>query len=466
MTTSIEEAERLLAANNIVGIDVSWFASIVGQARALEAKGNNANQAFYEFNGKQKWESAKGRAIEIAICHVFGLDRDAPGYVHPGWMKWSETEKAAKPKKKAVVLRGHRTRPRAIEALWPELVYFGSGTLFFGMPGVGKSTIVNEIAARVSRGGAMPGEPEDTEHDPRSVVILTAEDSPEEVIVPQLKAAGAWLENIFIVPSATIGEGEHTSIDLAADLEMVEELMEKEGLLERDETDSCPVGLVVISPVTAYLGTKADSNSMTAVRAVLDPFFAMLRRHKVACINIGHPKKGTGDEIAMYQNAGSVAWVAAHRVVVMAMSDPDQNRDGPRLFLRAKNNLAEGVPYGFAYKIVGASADFGKDGQFSTFRVEWVGRDDRDPDEVLERMKKKKKKGETKRDKAEKLLRRELADGREVRAANLQALAKDEGIGEATLNAARRDIGVQSEKKGAEFWCRMPGPAEQGSMPF
>ena len=63
---------------------------------------------------------------------------------------------------------------------------------------------------------------------------------------------------------------------------------------------------------------------MTAVRGVLDPFLEMLRRHRVASINIGHPRKGAGDDIAMYQNAGSVAFVAAHRVVAMAMSDPEQ----------------------------------------------------------------------------------------------------------------------------------------------
>ena len=159
----IAEAERLLAANNIVGIDVNWFAITVSEAREMEAKGHNANQAFYALNGERKWGSAAGRASEVAVCHVFGLDRDAPGYVHPGQMSHAQAETATTRRKELVVLRGHRVKPRAVEALWRGVLYVGKETLFTGMPGIGKSTMANYIAACVTTGMPFPGEPADLE---------------------------------------------------------------------------------------------------------------------------------------------------------------------------------------------------------------------------------------------------------------------------------------------------------------
>ena len=49
---------------------------------------------------------------------------------------------------------------------------------------------------------------------------------------------------------------------------------------------------------------KANSNNVSQVRAVLDPMSAMLRRHRVAGLYVGHPRKGAGDEIALYHTLG------------------------------------------------------------------------------------------------------------------------------------------------------------------
>ena len=45
-------------------------------------------------------------------------------------------------------------------------------------------------------------------------------------------------------------------------------------------------------------------------------------------------------------------------------------------------------------------------------------------------------------------------------------MARDEGIGEATFNKVKRELGIVSEKIGAEWCWRFPTPEEQAEIPF
>src|SRR5208337_2012961 len=73
--------------------------------------------------------------------------------------------------------------------LWPGVIPAGKLTLLVGDPGVGKSLLTLDIAARVTRGRPWPdcsaacaiGE----------VILLSAEDDPADTIKPRLLAAGA-----------------------------------------------------------------------------------------------------------------------------------------------------------------------------------------------------------------------------------------------------------------------------------
>jgi hypothetical protein len=68
----------------------------------------------------------------------------------------------------------------------------GAITLVEGGPEKGKSTILCDFAARVSRGHSFPAETETRE--PGNVVMLIAEDDIATTVVPRLMAAGADLE--------------------------------------------------------------------------------------------------------------------------------------------------------------------------------------------------------------------------------------------------------------------------------
>lgn len=94
---------------------------------------------------------------------------------------------------------------RAIDWLWEGWIPIGYLTIFAGETGAGKSTILGDVAARVSTGEPWPGESNDQRRLPGRVLWLGSEDSTEEMTVPRLTACGADLANIVEITGASVG---------------------------------------------------------------------------------------------------------------------------------------------------------------------------------------------------------------------------------------------------------------------
>ena len=91
-----------------------------------------------------------------------------------------------------VRMSDHVPAPR--QWLWPGWIPMGCLTLLDGDPGTNKSTLLYEIAARVTTGRAMFGS--DERHAPANVLLLQAEDTLDD-IHNRLTACGADLTRVL-----------------------------------------------------------------------------------------------------------------------------------------------------------------------------------------------------------------------------------------------------------------------------
>lgn len=226
--------------------------------------------------------------------------------------------------------------PTSVSWLWPGRIAEGKLTLVAGDPGLGKSFLTIDLASRVSTGTGWPDFP-GRRIDAGDVVLLSAEDSPADTIVPRLMAAGADLNRVKLLKGVIRRKGDASlrdEFDLTADLDVLRRALSK---CDRPR-------LVIVDPVSAYLG-RTDSHVNAEVRRALAPLGELAEELGVAIVAVSHLNKGSGGN-AVYRVTGSLAFTAAARAVfVVTRDDLDHDR---RLLLPVKNNLGpdrDGLAY-------------------------------------------------------------------------------------------------------------------------
>lgn len=244
---------------------------------------------------------------------------------------------------------------RPVDWLWPGRISRGKVTMFAGHPGLGKSQAALAIAANVTIGGRWPVDRVPAERG--SVIIMSAEDDPEDTIRPRLEAAGADLDRCHVI--GCVRDQDNRGQERKRGFSIVEDLPRLAAALREIED----VSLVIIDPITAYLG-DTDSHRNAEVRAVLAPLAGLAAEHRAAILAISHLRK-SADGDAILRVSGSLAFVAAARAAYLVIRDPGNDRR--RLFLPAKNNLGEDRT-GYAYQIEPASLP----GEIKTSRIVWA----------------------------------------------------------------------------------------------
>jgi putative DNA primase/helicase len=141
-----------------------------------------------------------------------------------------------------VVVRASEIEPERIGWIWSGTIPRGRVTGLVGFPGLGKSQVAMDIAATVSTGRPWPGGI--VNGNAGDVIILSAEDDVAHTIVPRLIAAGANRTRVHVVKAIKDKDGIERTFNLALDLDRLEK-----------ECDLGLVRLVMIDPVSAYLGT-------------------------------------------------------------------------------------------------------------------------------------------------------------------------------------------------------------------
>ncbi len=362
-----------------------------------------------------------------AGCHHNGCAGkgwpDLRDLVEPGWREREKRPRAVAACDGAdlvdapMVVNLATVAPEAVTWLWPGRIARGKLTLVVGDPGLGKSYLTQDAAARTTRGLPWP----DGSIAPcGDVVILTAEDGLADTIRPRFDALNGDPARVYVLTAIRTGDRER-GVDLSQDLAHLESLMAR-----------VRARLVVVDPVSAYLG-KADSYRDTEVRAVLAPVAGLAERTGAAIIGVMHLTKGQQRQ-AIHRTQGNVAFVAAARAVFAVAED----REDPtrRLFLPVKMNIAPKPP-GLAYRLV-ASGDVA--------RLEWETEPvDVTADDALAGPELPGDRSE--REEAKSFLRDLLADG-PVSANEVKKAARGAGIADRTLFRAKTDLSVRVEKTG------------------
>jgi hypothetical protein len=260
----------------------------------------------------------------------------------------------------AVVKTMSSIAPTRVQWLWSGRIPLRAVTIIDGNPGLGKSTVTTDIAARVSRGWAMPpaGGPCD-DAAPAGVLLLSAEDDPETTIRPRLDAAGADACRIHLLEAIRRGDAATPPV-LPWDLDILEEQIRRLGVV-----------LVVIDPFLAYLDGAIDSHRDQDVRRCLHRLKDLAERTGAGIVLIRHLNKLHGGS-AMYRGGGSIGIIGAARSALCVGRDPDD--PGTCVLAPVKCNLAA-MPRALRYRLE-PTADVA--------RIGWMGECDLLADDILD----------------------------------------------------------------------------------
>lgn len=259
-----------------------------------------------------------------------------------------------------IIYYANEVTPRKVEWLWAGRIPLGKLTTFAGIGGLGKTFVLCDITARVTKGLPWPDGAAINEENVGKVVFVSGEDDPDDTLVPRLMQLGANLDRVVFIKTEV--QDQFT----LADIDTLDAVIEQAGPVVR---------LIVIDPPTAYLG-DVDDHSNAELRGLLGPLKSWAARHRVGVIFNTHVNKGgSGKTEAMMRVMGSVAWVNAVRAAYMFARDPED--DERILFIPMKMNIARRRK-GLAYRIKPLTEE--PDGPAT---VEWLGEVETTADEAV-----------------------------------------------------------------------------------
>jgi hypothetical protein len=262
-----------------------------------------------------------------------------------------------------LIIRASEVVPRKVEWLWPSRIPRGKLTTFAGIGGLGKTFVLLDIAARVSRGSEWPDKSGIAKRG--QVLYVSGEDEPEDTLVPRLIEMNADLTRIAFFRPVVLG------VFTLRHLPTLDAAIHQIGE---------GVSFVVIDPPTSYLA-GVDDHKNTELRSILSPLALWAAKHDVALVFNTHVNKGSGQKMeAMMRVIGGVTWVNIVRAAHVFARDQDD--PALRYFAPMKNNLGPEVK-ALSYRLH-ATNDLA--------RVEWLGEVNITADQAINRDKVKSRK--------------------------------------------------------------------------
>lgn len=319
-----------------------------------------------------------------------------------------------------------------IEWLFYPFIPYGKVTIIQGDPGEGKTTMVLQIIAKLTKGEEILPRQENTAEakdgvetaadsdmklsespiEPVNVIYQTAEDGLGDTIKPRLLAAGADCSRVLVIDDR---EQPLTMLDIRLEEAIVQ----------------TKARLVVLDPIQGFLGAEVDMHRTNEIRPLMKRVAVLAEKYHCAIILIGHMNKNSNGK-SSYRGLGSIDFQAAARSVLIVGRIKDEPEI--RVVCHVKSSLAP----------EGKSIAFRLDKETG---FEWIGEYDISADDLLS--------GDSRGQKSRKekeFLLEILANGGMAQR-KIEEEAEKRGIKKKTLRNAKLELEIDSVKRGNQwFW--------------
>lgn len=287
------------------------------------------------------WDGISGSVVPGGLLDA-GPDRGAKS--------GAKSSTSAAPRRRVILTPLSEIKVRRAKWLWDKRIAVGTLSLVAGREGIGKSTVVIDKAARITR-GELPGE---YFGSPRAVLVCATEDSFEHTIAPRMIAHGADLTKVYRVE--VLVDSIHSGLSLPLDNHSLEQAVTETG-----------AALLILDPLMSRLSDGLDTHKDGEVRKALEPLVAIADRTGMSVVGlIHHNKSGSADPLTVVM--GSKAFTAVARSVHTVVVDPDDETAARPLFGTAKNNLGRTDLPTLTFSIRGYHIDIDNDPEGT-----WVG---------------------------------------------------------------------------------------------
>jgi RecA-family ATPase len=326
-----------------------------------------------------------------------------------------------------------------VEWLWRWRIPRAMLSMFDGDPGLCKSTIMIDLAARLSRGEPLPGDEElDLPKVPKGSILVSFEDTAAHVIKPRLVAAGADCSRVML------WDMDVQPFNVVESLALLAEKIREVG-----------AAWVVIDPLMASFPSNLNAHRDQDVRAVLAPLSKLAETTGCAITFVRHLNK-SGGASAIYRGGGSIGIIGAARagmVLGLDPSDATKGKSGSRILAMTKCNVGKAAN-ALKLRVVSAPSPAPR---IEVARIQWEGDVECSADELVAEATDQERGNTT--DTEEWL--RSLLEGGPQDAAEVKVQARNAGFSWRTVERAKERIGVRAKRRGfgaAGVWqWKLPG---------
>lgn len=385
------------------------------------------------------------RRFRESIINKFSLGDDAHEFIETSLITAADSaDVESGPVSTAKVFSMADVSEKTTSWFWDNYLPAGAITILDGDPDQAKSQISLDLAARFSRGDAMPPcSALDDQFPAGNTLLLQMEDDPERTTKPRLIAAGARVERIHLMRSVELHDGEERPVQLPRDIPTIEQVI-------RD----LKIGFMVVDVLSCYLEEGVSMNDDAAMRRLFSPLAGMAERTQCAVLVLRHLNKKENAS-PLHRGGGSMAIVGACRAGFAAAPDPD-NPEG-KVLVCTKMNLARKPP-SLAYEI----ESFG-----DTSRIVWNGQSSATATDVFRTQGRGASSSGAKVSQAMEIISAALANGPCIEKEILKAIS-DAKISRGTYFAARKQLGVTSEKSSfsGHWMLSLPTTFDNGHEEF